>query len=281
MVGTSGIEPPTTTMSRWCSTTELRAYRTTQIIPGLSIKAIPRMLVFSMGPVHVILNYPKFRCFIKMILSLLFILGITVEAITGAIAAGRKKVDCFGVILIACAAALGGGTVRDIMLNTYPLIWVSHPYFLLIAALAATLTMLFAPSIIRLMKLFLILDALGLATFAIIGTQKAISLSFPIGICVISGMLTGICGGMLRDILCNDIPLVLHKEIYAIIALIGSLLYWTLTFIGLPHYLTVTASIAVIFIIRVYAIIHHIEMPLFDYSAAIPTDKKTQKEQKN
>lgn len=204
-----------------------------------------------------------------MILTLLFTLGIIVEAITGAIAAGRKKVDCFGVIIIACVAALGGGTIRDVVLNTYPLIWVKHPFYLLITALAATITIIFAPSIIRIMRVFLILDALGLAAFAVIGTQKAMTQGFPISICVISGMLTGICGGMLRDILCNDIPLVLRKEIYAVVALLGAIFYWTLSYMAVHHAITITLSIILIFSVRVYAIIYHVEMPIFDYSASL------------
>lgn len=212
-----------------------------------------------------------------MILHFLFTLGIIVEAITGAMAAGRKKVDCFGVIIIACVAALGGGTVRDILLDTYPLIWVKQPFFLLIAAASATLTIILAPSILRVMRVFLILDALGLATFVVIGTQKAMTNNFPISICVISGMLTGICGGMLRDILCNDIPLVLRKEIYALIALMGALLYWTLSFLNVNHWIAVTLSIIGIFSIRVYAIVHHVEMPIFDYSASLKKSAQSKK----
>lgn len=201
-----------------------------------------------------------------MILTALFTLGITVEAITGAMAAGRKKVDCFGVLIIACVTALGGGSVRDILLNSHPIIWVEHPTYLIIASLAAIITIVFAPSILRVMRIFLILDALGLATFAVLGTQKAMTLGLPISICIMSGMITGISGGMLRDILCNDIPLVLRKEIYALVALLGSLVYWTLSQFSLPSMLVVMISLIFMFTLRVYAIINHIEMPVFDYS---------------
>lgn len=213
-----------------------------------------------------------------MILIALFTLGITVEAITGAMAAGRKKVDCFGVLIIACVTALGGGTVRDILLNSYPLIWIEHPSYLLISAAAATITIVFAPSVLRIMRIFLILDALGLATFAVLGTQKAMTLGLPTSICVISGMVTGISGGVLRDILCNDIPLVLRKEIYALVALLGSLFYWTLSALNAPHALVVTTSLVFMFALRVYAIIHHVEMPIFDYSD--PSKKHIQKEKR-
>lgn len=201
-----------------------------------------------------------------MLLTLLFILGISVEAITGAIAASRKKMDFFGVIIIACIAGLGGGTLRDLLFNGHPLIWVAEPYYLLITSIAAVATIILAPSILRIMRLFLILDALGLATFVILGTQKAIDLGMPTSICFISGMITGISGGMLRDILCNDIPLVLRREIYALIALAGSILYLLLVKTHLLHPLVVGVTLSFTFGLRVIAIVFHIEMPVLDYS---------------
>ncbi len=213
-----------------------------------------------------------------MVLVALFTLGITVEAITGAMAAGRKKVDCFGVLLIACVTALGGGTMRDILLDSFPLIWIEQPFYLYMAAIAAIITMVLAPSILRIMRIFLILDALGLATFAVLGTQKAMSLGHPMSICIVSGMVTGISGGVLRDILCNDIPLVLRTEIYALVALVGSLYYWTLSMLDLPHNFVIASSLLLMFATRVYAIIHHVTMPIFDYSD--PTKKHIQKEKR-
>ncbi len=201
-----------------------------------------------------------------MILKLLFTLGIVVEAITGTIAAGRKQVDVFGVIIIACVTALGGGTIRDIILDTYPLIWVTTPFYLWLACLSAIFTIAFTPSVLKWRKLFLILDALGLATFAVIGTQKAMSYHFPISVCIVSGMLTGICGGMLRDILCNGIPLVLRKEIYALVALLGSSMYLGLTYTALPHSITIAVSILAMFSARVYAILYEVEMPIYEHS---------------
>jgi uncharacterized membrane protein YeiH len=189
-----------------------------------------------------------------------------VEAITGAIAAGRKKMDFFGVLLIAFITALGGGTVRDVLFDTYPITWVSHPEYLLFTSLCAFLTIFIAHSLARVMKVFLILDALGLATFVIIGTQKVLSHGMPASVAIISGMVTGICGGMLRDILCNDIPLVLRKELYAVIALGGALFYIILTYAHVPRGINIFVTLCVIFIARLLAIFFHIEMPKFDYT---------------
>ena len=204
-----------------------------------------------------------------MLLHYLFILGICVEAITGAIAAGRKRMDFFGVIIIACITALGGGTVRDILFNTHPLTWVAHPEYLLYTSLSALLTIFIAHSLARIMKAFLILDALGLSAFVIIGTQKTLAHGFTPSIAVISGMVTGISGGMLRDILCNDIPLVLRKELYAVIALLGAILFITLGYFRIPHDVNVVITLLAIFTTRLLAIFFHIEMPKFDYASSL------------
>ena len=193
-------------------------------------------------------------------------MGICVEAITGAIAAGRKKMDFFGVMLIACITALGGGTVRDVLFNTHPLTWVSHPEYLLYTSGCAFLTIFMAHSLARILKVFLILDALGLSVFVIIGTQKILTHGMSPGVAIIGGMVTGICGGMLRDILCNDIPLVLRKELYAVIALAGALLYILLTHAHVSKNINVLITLMAIFTTRLLAIFFHIEMPKFDYT---------------
>lgn len=204
-----------------------------------------------------------------MLLHYLFILGICVEAITGALAAGRKKMDFFGVMLIACIAALGGGTVRDALFNTYPLTWVTHPEFLLYTSLSAFLTIFIARSLNKIMRIFLILDALGLSTFVIIGTLKALNHGLSPSIAVISGMITGICGGMLRDVLCNDIPLVLRKELYAVIALAGALLFITLDYFHVAENINIMVTLISMFTARLLAIFFHIQIPVFDYSERV------------
>lgn len=204
-----------------------------------------------------------------MLLHYLFIMGICVEAMTGAIAAGRKKMDFFGVMLIASIAALGGGTVRDILLNTYPLTWVVHPEYLLYTSVCAFLTIFIAHSLVRIMKVFLILDALGLSTFVIAGTQKSLGNGLSPSVAILSGMITGICGGMLRDILCNDIPLVLRKELYAVIALAGALLFIILAHFQIAEELNIGITLIAIFSTRLLAILFHIEIPKFDYSASL------------
>jgi uncharacterized membrane protein YeiH len=201
-----------------------------------------------------------------MLLHYLFILGICVESMTGALAAGRKKMDFFGVLVIANITALGGGTVRDALFNTYPLTWVTHPEYLLYTSVSALIAILIAPYLVKAKKIFLILDAVGLSAFVVIGTQKILSHGMPASIAVVAGMTTGICGGMLRDILCNDIPLVLRKELYAIIALAGAILYLSLLNLQIPKNTSIIIALLGIFISRLLAILFHLKVPIFDYS---------------
>ncbi len=212
-----------------------------------------------------------------MLLHYLFIIGICVEAMTGALAAGRKKMDFFGVILIAAVAALGGGTVRDTLFNSYPLTWVAHPEYLLYTSIAALLTIFIGHSLLKIMKVFLILDALGLSAFVVIGTQKLLSHGMPCSVAIIGGMLTGVSGGMLRDILCNDIPLVLRKELYAVRGLAGAALYVSLLKLHVPEHITVISTLIAIFVTRVLAIFFHIEMPKFDFANSLERRDKKRK----
>lgn len=202
-------------------------------------------------------------------LSYLFILGIIVEAMTGALSAGRKDMDILGAVIIAVVTALGGGTVRDILIGHYPLLWIQNPNFLMITIMAGLVTVYYCQWIRKLTKVFLILDAVGLATFAVIGTKIALSHGLSPLIVIVIAMINGICGGMLRDILCNDVPLVLRKELYGVVAIFASITYMTLT-----HYFPQAFGIELItvglaFLLRVFAIYRHWEIPKFSYDGAI------------
>lgn len=208
-----------------------------------------------------------------IIFQVLYIVGICSESISGTIAATRKKMDWFGVTTIAIITALGGGTVRDLLLNNHPIIWISHPEYIIITLISSILSIIVIKHIIKLHKLFLVFDALGLVTFAYLGSDIGYKVTLhmtqntdgtilaPLIISVVMAIITGASGGILRDMLCNDIPLVFQAELYAIVAAIVGLLNTISMYYQLDYLITTLVIILIGLSIRLIAIFYDLHLP--------------------
>lgn len=198
-------------------------------------------------------------------LHVIFVVAIAAEAMTAALAAGRRRMDWFGVCVLGVVTALGGGTMRDTLLDHYPLSWVADPNLLLIAAGAALVTIALARFMETLRWPFLILDALGLVVFTIIGCNVAMEMGQHPIIVIVAGMITGIAGGIIRDVLCNDIPLVFSGELYATVSIVTGALYYLGVIAGFPADVVTIVAIVIGFGLRVLAILFNWSMPKFIY----------------
>ena len=195
-----------------------------------------------------------------------YLIAITAEAMSGALAAGKRNMDLFGVALIAFITALGGGTVRDILLGNFPVGWTQHPNYIYLTICAGLFTMLVARFMHHLRQLFLLLDAMGLIAFTVIGCDVALKLDYALPVVVMAGVITGVFGGILRDILCNRLPQVLRHELYASVSLLVALLYLSLRHLGVDEDLNLLASFTAGLALRLAAIRWHWSLPVFSYA---------------
>lgn len=189
--------------------------------------------------------------------------AVAVNALTGVLDAGRKQMDLIGVVMVGTATALGGGTVRDILLQR-PVFWLSDQLYLVVA-LAMTLIIFFAVRGLRLPpRLFLIPDAIGLALFTVVGTQISLQAGAPWLAASLLGVITGVVGGVVRDILCNDVPLIFVRgELYATAAWIGALALIGLQSLGVSAIITTWAGMATVLLVRVAAMAFKITLPTY------------------
>ncbi|MBV6476775.1 MAG: trimeric intracellular cation channel family protein [Rhodocyclaceae bacterium] len=189
--------------------------------------------------------------------------AVAVNALTGVLDAGRKKMDLVGVTMVGCATALGGGTVRDLLLDR-PVFWIGDQTYLVVA-LATTLAVFFAVRGLRLPpRLFLIPDAVGLALFTIVGTQVALEWQAPWLVASLLGVITGVVGGVLRDVLCNEVPLVFVRgELYASAAWFGALVLVGLQALGLSPVAAAWIGMAAVLAARLLAMAYRITLPTY------------------
>ncbi len=198
-------------------------------------------------------------------LSIIFLIAITGEAMSGALAAGRRNMDMFGVAFIAFITALGGGTVRDILLGNFPVVWTQHMLYIYLTIGAGVATMFIVRFVQRLKRLFLFTDAMGLVAFTIIGCDVALKLDYEVPVVVMSGITTGIFGGILRDILCGSTPQVLREELYASVSLLVAFQYLIMLHFKVPEGITLAVAFTTGLSIRMLAIKFKWSLPVFSY----------------
>ena len=200
------------------------------------------------------------------VLHFLSLVALAAQAMTAALAAGRRSMDWVGVCLLGCITALGGGTIRDVLLGHYPLPWVANPSFLALTAIAAFATILIARVVHRLIIAFLVLDAIGLVVFTMAGCDVAWQMNESLPIVIVSGMITGCAGGVLRDILCNDVPLLFRSELYASVSVVTGLFYATAFGLKINDELWTVLTFVVGISFRLLAIRYKWEMPKFVFN---------------
>jgi uncharacterized membrane protein YeiH len=197
----------------------------------------------------------------------LSLVALAAQAMTAALAAGRRSMDWAGVCMLGCITALGGGTIRDVLLGHYPLIWVQNPSYLALTAAAAFVTILISRAVHRLSLAFLVLDAIGLVVFTMAGCDVAWQMNASLPIVIVAGMITGCAGGVLRDILCNDVPLLFRAELYASVSIVTGLFYSTAFGLNVNDELWTALTFVLGLSFRLLAIRYKWEMPKFVFNA--------------
>lgn len=196
------------------------------------------------------------------LIYILAMIGTAVFALSGAMAAARKELDIFGFIIVGIAPAVGGGTVRDLLLDADHVFWVKDLNYIYVAGGVAIIAFFQVHRLAgKRYRLLMWADAFGLALFTIMGTQAAMAYDIHPVMIIIMGMITGTFGGMLRDIVCNEVPFLLQKEIYALAAIMGSCVYWILIEIGVEQDITMIISICATMAVRGPAIVFGWSLP--------------------
>ena len=199
----------------------------------------------------------------SVVIEYLDYFGVIVFAVSGALAAARVRMDVVGFALLGIVTGIGGGSLRDLLLGRLPVFWIDQPQYILLCVLAAVVTFFSVPVIASRLRLLLWADAIGLALFAVVGTQIALQADAPALIAALMGVVTATFGGIMRDIICRETPLVLLKEIYVTAALAGALVYVGLLALSLAPGISMLIGCVVTFAVRGLALVYHLSLPVF------------------
>ena len=187
--------------------------------------------------------------------------GTFAFAISGIRLASAKRFDWFGAYVVGLVTAIGGGTLRDLLLDVTPF-WMLQPSYLVVTGLALLFVILLGKQVIRLTNTFFIFDAIGLGLFVVVGIEKSLAAHFPFWVAIMMGMITGSAGGVTRDIFINEEPLIFRKDIYALACVVGGLVYLLCFKMGMiPVLMQILSAVSVI-VTRVLAVKYHISLPV-------------------
>lgn len=198
---------------------------------------------------------------VQTVQTIIEIVGTFAFAISGIRHASAKQVDWFGGLVCGIAVAIGGGTLRDMMLGVKPF-WMTSSVYMICTVLALLSIIVFAKYVRRLDNAWFVFDTLGLGLFTIAGLQKTLTLGHPFWVAIIMGCITGSAGGVIRDVLLNNVPLIFRKEIYAMASIAGGLLYWALYALRVEVSLIVLICFLFICLVRFLAMRYHISLPI-------------------
>lgn len=195
------------------------------------------------------------------VFNLLEFLGTFAFAISGIRHAAAKHFDWFGGFVCGIAVAIGGGTIRDVMLGVTPF-WMNNFFYMFCTLLAQVFVIVFARMLKQLENAWFVFDTIGLALFTVVGMQKTLDCGHPFWVAIIMGCITGSAGGVIRDMLLNNVPVIMQKEIYAMASVVGGLFYWVLVELGMNVNLVALVTFLLICLIRFLAVRYHISLPL-------------------
>lgn len=195
--------------------------------------------------------------------QILDFIGTFAFAISGIRLASAKRFDWFGAYVVGFVTAIGGGTIRDVLLGVTPA-WMTDPIYLICTGLALGWVILFGKHLIHLHNTFFIFDSVGLALFTVVGVGKSFALGYPFWVAIIMGSITGAAGGVIRDVFINEIPLIFRKEIYAMACVVGGAAYWICELLGLQAYICQIVGGVAVFLTRILAVKYEICLPILN-----------------
>lgn len=219
------------------------------------------MLAIALNPTVLITTFDP-----RSLIYVLDMIGIIACSISGTILAKHKNFDVFGCLLVSIVTAIGGGTVRDVILDRHPLFWMVDMSYLTVITFCSLATQIFFhPNSRRVDKFLKLSDTIGLSAFTLIGIKVADNMGTNVAVALLLGVITIIVGGIIRDMICNEIPLVLQQEIYISAALTGGILYFALHNLGVTEWVTDIATMSTIFTLRMLAIRYDWKFPTLEW----------------